>query len=116
MGLEAPPWVRDEGSKVGDGDGADGTVTNCAKVLLGDFNAPEAAAPGRNPPPVTVFRGKESGEGRSGEVLAVGLPLGIGESNVKGVVAPRRGEDVDGLIPPFRDTSSWPKLQNKLSI
>jgi hypothetical protein len=115
MGPEAPPWVGDEGSVVGDGDRADGIVTDCAKGLLGDFNAPEAAAPGRNPPPVTVFRGKESGEGRRGEVLAVGLPLGVRESDVEGVVAPREGEDVDGLMPPFMNASSRPKLQNKLS-
>jgi hypothetical protein len=65
--------------------------------------------------PVTVFHGKESGEGRRGEVLAVSLPLVVRESDVEGVVVPREGEDVDGLIPPFMGTSSRPKLQNKLS-
>lgn len=115
MGPEAPPWIGDEGSEVGDGERTDGIVTDCAKGLLGDFNAPEAAAPGRNPPPVTVFRDKESGEGRRGEVLAFGLPLGVGESDVEGVVVPREGEDVDCLIPPFMDKSSRPKLQKKLS-
>ena len=98
---------------MGDGVRTDGTVTDCAKGLLGDFNAPEPTAPGRNLPPVMVFCGKESGEGRRGEVLAVGLPLGVEESGVEGVVAPREGEDVDCLIPPFRETSSRPKLQNK---
>ena len=112
-GPEAPACVGDEGSEVGDGVRTDGTVTDCAKGLLGDFNAPEATAPGRNLPPVMVFCGKESGEGRRGEVLAVGLPLGVEESGVEGVVAPREGEDVDCLIPPFRETSSRPKLQNK---
>ena len=89
---------------MGDGVRTDGPVTDCAKGLLGDFNAL---------PPVMVFCGKESGEGRRGEVLAVGLSLGIGESDVEGVVAPREGEDVDCLIPPFMETSSQPKLQNK---
>jgi len=73
MGPGPPLWVRDEGSEVGDGDQTSSTITDCAKELLGDFNEPEAAAPGRNPSPVTAFRGKESGEGRRGEVLAVGL-------------------------------------------
>ena len=111
--MEAPPWVGDEGREVDDGVRTDGTVTDCAKGLLGDFNAPEAIAPGRNLPPVMMFCGKESGEGRRGEVLAVGFPLVVGESDVEGVVAPREGEDVDCLIPPFMETSSRPKLQNK---
>lgn len=110
MEPEAPPWVGDEGSKVGDGDRPDGIITDCAKGLLGDFNA-LGTAPGRNPPPVMVFRGKESGEGRRGEVLAGSLPLGVGESDVEGVVPPREGEDVDCLIPPFMDTSSRAKFR-----
>jgi len=70
-GPEEPPWVGDGGNEVGDGGQTDGIVTDCAKGLLGNFNAWDAAAPGHNLPPVKgVLRKGEWGW--EGEVFAVG--------------------------------------------